>query len=250
MSAFHRSTFVEMLNRMTGAQESIETVRSYISLQEPYAKECAAVWKERIEMERNASRQLLYVYVLNDLLQTSKKVTDVFEVGFLPLLPSVFRAIYPSLKGNPAIIKKITRVFGIWEERRIVPVEFLEELGSVLRGETPSAQVDEADGQEGEGVGVGVGKAVGIKITEADIVEYAKKDVRVEWLHRLRDCLNEVISHAEENGNSANGITMESIAHLLDIAQANLDLRREFGDLLEKVLLRERSSLGKNEKRA
>ena len=130
-SGFTAQSFVGKLSKLSESQQSIQTLSHWVQYHKNACEESASVWAAEA-LRAPPKRQLLFVYLANDVIQSSKRKGEEFVKAYGPqlvaVLPRVFDAASASVQG------KMLRIVSIWEERKILPDETLTELRGLLSG--------------------------------------------------------------------------------------------------------------------
>ena len=110
-------SFVSKLSKLSDSQQSIQTLSHWVQYHKKSASDSAAVWAAEA-MRAPPSRQLLFVYLANDILQNARRKGPEFTNTYGPQLVTVF----PRLVSNAdaGMQAKLLRMVGIWEERRVL----------------------------------------------------------------------------------------------------------------------------------
>ena len=126
MAAFATHSFVSKLSKLSDSQQSIQTLSHWVQFHKKACNESAAVWAQEAGRATPA-RQLIFLYLANDIMQHSKRKGEEFVKAYgaqlVTVLPKIFAAATSAVQG------KILRMLSIWEERRILE----SDVSSVLR---------------------------------------------------------------------------------------------------------------------
>lgn len=155
-TAMQRASLVSRLSKMDCSQECIEAASSYILFHRRHAADVAEIWHESFraaEAERNQDRVLAHLFVLNDVLQKSRKKGPEFVQAFWPkLMPAMKKSDQVLDDKRRAAVAKLVRT---WDDRAVfskssmnklkealgLPVEDVAAAGAA----TPAAPVEQAD---------------------------------------------------------------------------------------------------------
>jgi len=79
----------------------------------------------------DSSRKLVFVYLANDVIQTSRKKGTEFGTEFQKVLVPVYKhlSIY---KGDEKLFKSLNKVVNVWEQRHVYSSAFIQELRNAL----------------------------------------------------------------------------------------------------------------------
>lgn len=137
-------SFVAKLTALNETQQSINTLSHWLRYHHRNATQAADIWS-RETLNAPPERHLLFVYLLNDVLQTSRRrapeVCEAFAARMIDVMPLVYAG------SPPAVREKITRIINILEERNAVSSAQLVALRAQLTGtatapsSTPAATV-------------------------------------------------------------------------------------------------------------
>lgn len=132
--SFTEDSFMGKLIKLSDSQQSIQTLSHWVQYHKKAAKDSARVWAEQAAKAPPA-RQLLFVYLANDIMQNSKRKGEEFIEAYWPQVASVFPRIF-SL-ASASVQAKYLRIVAIWEERGIVSSARLAPLRAQLSGAAP-----------------------------------------------------------------------------------------------------------------
>jgi len=128
-SLFQDETFTNKLKALTETSESIQTTSTWVQFQRKKVESVVQVWSRELFLEP-PPRKLLYFYLANDVLQSSRRKGTEFINGFESVLPAVIEHISSSC--DDGIIKKIKRTLSIWQDRQLYTDVFVKQLNSIL----------------------------------------------------------------------------------------------------------------------
>ena len=116
--AFTAESFKLKLSKLNETTQSIQTLSHWVQYHKKSCVESAAVWAAETRA-LPPSRQLLYVYLANDVMQNSRRKGPEFVNAYgaqcLAILPGVFAS------QSEAVQAKLRRLLAIWEERHVLP---------------------------------------------------------------------------------------------------------------------------------
>lgn len=139
--AFTADSYLSKLAKLSDSQQSIQTLSHWVQYHKKAAADSAAVWAaEAVRVP--ASRQLLYVYLANDIMQNSRRKGPEFVKAYGDHMPAVLPRIFAA--ATAAVQAKILRMLGIWEERQVLGVATLNELRARLSA-SPSSSASAID---------------------------------------------------------------------------------------------------------
>jgi regulator of Ty1 transposition protein 103 len=126
--------FVTKLEALNETHQSINTTTLWIRYHHKRSRQAAEVWAAQT-LASPPSRHLLFVYLLNDVLQTCRRgypdLCDDFSSQMQLVLPKVAASASPQVK------EKIARVINVWEERGVLTKADIGHLRNIL---TPDAR--------------------------------------------------------------------------------------------------------------
>ena len=77
MAGFSAASFKSKLDRLSERAESIQTLSHWVQYHKKACKQSAQLWCEET-LAASSERKLLYVYLANDIMQTSRKKGNDF----------------------------------------------------------------------------------------------------------------------------------------------------------------------------
>ena len=77
MSGFTAESFVSKLSKLSDSQQSIQTLSHWVQYHKKACGESAATWAAEC-LRAPPARQLLFVYLANDIMQNSKRKGNEF----------------------------------------------------------------------------------------------------------------------------------------------------------------------------
>jgi hypothetical protein len=102
-------------------------------------KQTVELWQREL-LRVPPSRQLLFLYVANDVMQSSRKRGPEFIKEFGRVIPDAVRLVYSAATSpNDELAKKILRLLSIWEERKVFPSAFIRQIQATLKTASESA---------------------------------------------------------------------------------------------------------------
>ena len=131
MTAFNADNFRGKLSRLSESSQSIQTLSGWIQYHKKHAVESAEVWAKET-LVADPERQLLYIYLANDVMQHSrrKKTEQVKTFGghMKAVLPAAYAAAPESVRS------KLLRMLSIWEERQILSTPEISAMRAAVSG--------------------------------------------------------------------------------------------------------------------
>ncbi|EOD23183.1 hypothetical protein EMIHUDRAFT_195821 [Emiliania huxleyi CCMP1516] len=111
--------FREKLSKLSESQQSIQTLSHWVAFHKANAAHAANVWADEAQRAADPHRQLLLVYLANDVMQNSRRkgtpCADAFASQMATVLPAAHAAATPTVRA------KLERLLSIWEERAVMP---------------------------------------------------------------------------------------------------------------------------------
>lgn len=125
-------TLSERLRSLSGSQQSIQSLSATCVRQPGDAKEIVLAWRTECE-QASPERKLIYLYLANDILQNSRKQGSAFADEFVTVVPRTVRQVYKS--GPEGLRKAVSRLVGIWEERKVLASSAIKMMRECLKRE-------------------------------------------------------------------------------------------------------------------
>jgi len=148
--------FREKLSKLSESQQSIQTLSHWVAFHKANAAHAANVWADEAQRAADPHRQLLLVYLANDVMQNSRRkgtpCADAFASQMATVLPAAHAAATPTVRA------KLERLLSIWEERAVMPAPQVAEVRAALGGGGPppaSAPAVPPDSQQATGLQTG-----------------------------------------------------------------------------------------------
>jgi len=130
-SKYSREQLVLKLRELTESQNSINTLSLWLLHHKKFAQDAAKVWFDELKKTKG-SRQLILLYLANDVIQNGKRKGTVSE--YIKNFQSV---LVPAMavcgkNPDPKTRPKIQRIIQIWESRAIFDIPFILALRQSL----------------------------------------------------------------------------------------------------------------------
>uniref|UniRef100_A0A914YMV0 CID domain-containing protein n=1 Tax=Panagrolaimus superbus TaxID=310955 RepID=A0A914YMV0_9BILA len=130
--ALNEDIIQKRLKQVKIAQESVETISSWILHHVKYVSTISRVWFD-VYLTANDELRISLIYVMNDVCQKSRKSP---KEQFIKITSSFFHHLrYAIQLSNDKVKEKIRRVIGILKERQIFSPHKVDELDKILSGE-------------------------------------------------------------------------------------------------------------------
>lgn len=147
MSGFTAEAFASKLSKLSDSQASIQTLSHWVQYHRKACAESAVAWAaETLRVPPN--RQLVFVYLANDILQNSRRKGPEFIKTYGPQLVTVLPKVYAN--ASATVQAKLQRLLGIWEERHVLPSNTLADIRT--RMGTDAAAITPSEGGSTSGV--------------------------------------------------------------------------------------------------
>ena len=117
MAAFSAASFTSKLEKLSQSTESIQTLSHWVQYHKKAVKESAAIWGKTM-LRAPPDRRLLYLYLVNEILQSSRRKGPEFVKEYGAQMSVMMPETYAACP--PAVREKIMRVVSIWEDRRVL----------------------------------------------------------------------------------------------------------------------------------
>ncbi|KAL8475050.1 hypothetical protein ACS0TY_031465 [Phlomoides rotata] len=115
-SVFGEQILAEKLSKLNSTQQCIETLSHWCIFHRSKAEIVVATWEKQFHSSDMAQKVPL-LYLANDILQNSKRKGNEFVTEFWKVLPSALKEVVN--QGDDRGKNVVSRLVGIWEERRV-----------------------------------------------------------------------------------------------------------------------------------
>ncbi|XP_011097607.1 regulation of nuclear pre-mRNA domain-containing protein 1B [Sesamum indicum] len=115
-SVFSEQILADKLSKLNSTQQCIETLSHWCIFHRSKAELVVATWDKQFHSSDIAQKVPL-LYLANDILQNSKRKGNEFVTEFWKVLPSALKEV--ANKGDDRGKNVVSRLVGIWEERRV-----------------------------------------------------------------------------------------------------------------------------------
>ncbi|KAL1510838.1 hypothetical protein AB1Y20_007121 [Prymnesium parvum] len=146
MAAFKASSFRSKLSALSDSAQSIQTLSHWVCYHRKACQESALIWAEEA-LKAPADRHLLFMYLANDIMQNSRRKTLDFVKSYAAQLMDVFPKCHAV--ASEKVQGKLVRMLNIWEERRVLPSDQVNELRRKISGVMEVAPVVETSFAQG-----------------------------------------------------------------------------------------------------
>ncbi|KAK8709987.1 hypothetical protein V6N13_145332 [Hibiscus sabdariffa] len=115
-SIFSEQILADKLSKLNSTQQCIETLSHWCIFHQSKAELVVATWDKQFHSSQMAQKVPL-LYLANDILQNSKRKGNEFVNEFWKVLPAALKELLQS--GDDRGKNVVSRLVGIWEERRV-----------------------------------------------------------------------------------------------------------------------------------
>lgn len=115
-SVFNEQILSDKLSKLNKTQQCIETLSHWCIFHQSKAEQVVATWDKEFQNSQMVQKVRL-LYLANDILQNSKRKGNEFVNEFWKVLPSALKDVME--KGDDRGKNVVSRLVGIWEERRV-----------------------------------------------------------------------------------------------------------------------------------
>ncbi|KAL3818889.1 hypothetical protein ACJIZ3_004794 [Penstemon smallii] len=130
-SVFSEQILGDKLSKLNSTQQCIETLSHWCIFHRNKAEQVVATW-EKIFHGSDMVLKVPLLYLANDILQNSKRKGNEFVTEFWKVLPSSLKEVEKN--GDDRGKKAVSRLVGIWEERKVFGSR-AQSLKDVMLGE-------------------------------------------------------------------------------------------------------------------
>ena len=129
--SFSEESLIKKFKDLNNTQQSVQTLSLWLIHHRKQAKIIANTWLKEILNETKPERKLTYIYLVNDILQNSRKKGQEYQNEFTTNI--LLEAIQStSLVADSKLRFTLERILNIWKDRKIYPDEKIEELKKIL----------------------------------------------------------------------------------------------------------------------
>ncbi|XP_050380303.1 uncharacterized protein LOC126797635 [Argentina anserina] len=115
-SVFSEQILADKLSKLNSTQQCIETLSHWCIFNRSKAELVVTTWEKQFHSAQMVQKVPL-LYLANDILQNSKRKGNEFVTEFWKVLPRALKVI--NEEGDDHGKKVVSRLVGIWEERRV-----------------------------------------------------------------------------------------------------------------------------------
>lgn len=130
MSTFSEIAFAKKLSELNGTQQSIQTLSLWLVHHRKSAKTIVQVWQTQL-IQIKIKKKLTFLYLANDVIQTSRKKGTEFTKAFGGVLITAFTHV--SKHADEKTLSAIHRMLNIWDERKIYSTRYIEQIKQAVK---------------------------------------------------------------------------------------------------------------------
>ena len=132
MATYSNTSYISKLSKLSDSAQSIQTLSHWVQFSHRKAtSESSSTWAQEA-LKAAPARQLLFIYLANDIMQNSRRKGPEFIRAYGAQLPAVMPKIYHA--AAEPIKEKLLRLLAIWEERRVVASDVINQLRERMDG--------------------------------------------------------------------------------------------------------------------
>ena len=129
--SFSEESLIKKFKDLNNTQQSVQTLSLWLIHHRKQAKIIANTWLKEILNETKPERKLTYIYLVNDILQNSRKKGQEYQNEFTTNI--LLEAIQStSLVADSKLRFTLERILNIWKDRKIFPDNQIEQFKSAL----------------------------------------------------------------------------------------------------------------------
>ncbi|KAK1290621.1 hypothetical protein QJS10_CPB18g01263 [Acorus calamus] len=115
-SVFNEQILADKLSKLNGTQQCIETLSHWCIFHRNKAELVVQTWSKQFHSSQQ-DQKVPFLYLANDILQNSKRKGTEFVSEFWKVLPAALKDVVEN--GDEHGKNVVSRLVGIWEERRV-----------------------------------------------------------------------------------------------------------------------------------
>ncbi|CAJ2667788.1 unnamed protein product [Trifolium pratense] len=160
---FKEQVLADKLAKLNSTQDAITTLSHWCIFNRSYAEQIVATWKIQFD-KSDIIRKIPLLYLANDILQNSKRNGNEFVIEFWKVLPAALKDVIA--EKNPRGERAVSRLFEVWEERKVFGSR-VQNLTDLMLGEDTPPPLD-----------FGNKRPRSAKVMKRDSVKILKRDSR------------------------------------------------------------------------
>jgi len=129
MTAYSDAEFEKRLTELRDSQKEIQTLSTWLVQHRSHHKMIMRIWYKNFK-QGHRNRKLTFMYLVNDVVQNSRRKGPEFVKEFSGVLLKVFHHL-ASIPIEEKTIPAIGRLISIWTERQIFDQKLLQEVGQI-----------------------------------------------------------------------------------------------------------------------
>lgn len=133
MSAYTEQVLIEKLRKMNNSQQSIQTLSHWIMYHRKRYAQSVQIWEKEL-YKAPPERKLVFLYLANDIIQSSRKKGNEFVKEFAKILKPATVHISRNLPERDAEgARQVLRVLTVWDDRRVLSSSFINDIKLALQ---------------------------------------------------------------------------------------------------------------------
>jgi len=247
MSAYTEQVLIDKLRLLNDSQQSIQTLSHWIMYHRKRHRTSVEIWKREL-FKAPKDRRLLFLWLANDIVQTSRKKGNEFVKEFGNLLESSIAFVYSD--SSDSVKKQIRRMLDIWVERNVYSKEFVAGLKAHLMDKSKNGSSAAPHSLEGESLHIAF-KESPIANAMRELEEAAiAQDLNAEKVSGLRPgLLDGLLLNQASNPRDAAALAaeMNEATQVLDqyrrSLEDDLERRGNFITMLTECILQQENTI-------
>ncbi|KRX27467.1 Regulation of nuclear pre-mRNA domain-containing protein 1A [Trichinella nelsoni] len=124
MSTFPEMKFRDKLAELRQSQQSVQTLSLWVIHHRKNDREIARLWLETVLKERRPEKLLSLFYLVNDVVQNSRRKHAAFLEHFRNVLDAAFAHAVPLFDSED--LKRLAHILDIWQERNVYQLDVIQ----------------------------------------------------------------------------------------------------------------------------
>lgn len=140
---YSEQVLAEKLTRMNSSQQSIQTLSHWIMYHRKRSVQSVQIWEKEL-YKTSADRKITFLYLANDIMQSSRKKSGEFIQEFSKIIKPAIIHIYREGDSQNSVL----RVLDVWQERQVLPKSFLDDIRRAFKQDsttTPQQTIPKAE---------------------------------------------------------------------------------------------------------
>jgi len=126
MSGFSEGVLEKKLGELNNSQQSIQTLSLWLIHHRKHHAAIVRTWHKEFLKTKDA-RKLTFIYLVNDVIQNSRKKGPEFRMEFSKILSSTLKSMGSALNDEKTR-KSLDRILNIWGERNLFEQDLITEF--------------------------------------------------------------------------------------------------------------------------